>query len=131
MSTIKRRLLYVMSVTYVIAGVMHFIKPHGYVAMMPPALPYPLALVYISGVIEIGLGVALLVPKLTRLAAWGVVALLIAVYPANIYHAFSGGLSHPDLPAAFASPVMAWVRAPIQFLLLAWAWWYTRPPASA
>ena len=130
MSATKQRLLYVMAATFVVAGVMHFVRPQGYAAMVPPTLPYPLALVYISGTIEIALGLALLHRSFTRRAAWGIVALLIAVYPANLYHAFSGGLSHPDLPAVYASPVMAWIRAPLQFLLIAWAWWYTRPATS-
>ena len=68
MSSLKRRLLYVMAGAYVIAGAMHFIKPAAYVALVPPALPFKLALVYISGVAEIALGLALLAPNLRRLA---------------------------------------------------------------
>jgi uncharacterized membrane protein len=116
----------------VISGVAHFAIPDAYAALIPPQLPAPLLLVYVSGIAELALGLALLWPRTRRLAAWGIIALLIAVYPANIYHAASGGLDHPDLPAAFADPVVAWVRLPFQFLFIAWAWLFTRPdePAS-
>jgi uncharacterized membrane protein len=106
---------------------MHFVRPAMYAALIPPFFPAPLALVYISGVFEIAFGALLLIPHYRRLAAWGIVATLVAVYPANIYHAASGGLSHPDLPPAMASATVAWLRLPFQFLFIAWAWWFTRP----
>ena len=67
------------------AGTLHFIKPDFYLKIMPPYLPLHLELVYLSGFFEIALGVLLLVPRLSRFAAWGIIALLIAVFPANIY----------------------------------------------
>jgi len=76
-------------------------------------------LVYLSGVVEIILGIAL-IPEATRsLAAWGVIALLLAVFPANIYHFTSKG-------AGMKIPMwLLTIRLPIQFALMAWAWWYT------
>jgi uncharacterized membrane protein len=109
------------------AGVLHFVIPAFYAALIPPQLPEPRLLVYLSGMAEIGCGLLLLVPRFTRLAAWGIFATLIAVYPANIYHAVSGGLDHPDLPASFANPVGAWLRLPVQLVFLAWAYRFTRP----
>lgn len=106
---------------------MHFVRPAFYVALMPPFLPAPLVLVYLSGVAEIAVGLGLLIPRYRRLAAWGLIATLIAVFPANIYHASSGGLSDPALPASFADPTLAWARLPFQIVFIAWAWWYTRP----
>src|ERR1022692_975836 len=67
------------------AGTMHFIMPDFYLKIMPPYLPLHLELVYLSGFFEIALGVLLLVPRFSRFAAWGIIALLIAVFPANIY----------------------------------------------
>ena len=57
-----------------------------------------------------------------------IIALLIAVYPANIYHAVSGGIDHPALPAAMADPTVAYLRLPFQFVFIAWAWWFARSP---
>ena len=109
-------------------GVTHFTATDLYVAFMPKWLPAPRALVYLSGVAEIALGLALLWPRTTRLAGFGIIALLVAVYPANINHAVVGGIDDPSLPALFADPVVAWLRLPLQFLFIAWAWWLTRPP---
>lgn len=87
---------------------------------MPPYLPWHLALVYISGVAEIGLGALLLFEQWSVLAAWGLMALLIAVFPANIHMAL-----HPAL-FSWASPINLWLRLPLQGVLIAWAYWYTR-----
>jgi uncharacterized membrane protein len=111
-------------------GVMHFVVPAFYVALVPPFLPVPFALVIASGVVEIAVGVMLVIPAVSRWGAWGIIATLIAVYPANIYHAVSGGLDHPDLPAAMSSAAIAWGRLPLQLVLIAWAYWYTRPVAA-
>jgi uncharacterized membrane protein len=131
MQRFKRPLQWVLAATMTVGGLAHFASPDAYVAIMPPFLPFPLALVYVSGVVEAGLGIALMIPKLTRLAAWGLVLTLLAVYPANIYHAVEGGISHPDLPEIFAEPVFAYIRLPFQVLFIAWAWWYTTPAARA
>lgn len=105
------------------AGVNHFVTPEPYVAMMPAALPWPWGLVYISGVFEALGGAGLLVPSTRRLAAWGLVALFVAVFPANVNMAVN------QLPLGSTSlPAWAlWARLPLQGVLIAWAWWYTRP----
>lgn len=113
--------LYLMAALYIFAGVMHFVNPDFFLKIVPPYLPFHLALVYLSGVAEIILGIALLIPCTRRLAAWGVIALLIAVFPANIYHYTSGGAGM-DIPES-----VLLVRLFIQGLLIAWAWVYTRP----
>lgn len=99
---------------------MHFVNPAFYLKMMPPSLPWHLALVYLSGVAEIALGLLVLIPKYTRLAAWGLIALLIAVFPANIYLA-----THPEIMPA-VSPTAHLIRLPFQLVFIAWAWWFTR-----
>jgi uncharacterized membrane protein len=76
---------YVLAIFFVGAGALHLIRSEFYLKIMPPYLPWHLGLVYLSGLIEIALGLLLLVPRFSRLAAWGIIALLIAVFPANIY----------------------------------------------
>ena len=105
---------------FVVAGLNHFRNPGFYVGIMPPYLPWPLALVYLSGVAEIVLGALLLVPTWTVMAAWGLIALLIAVFPANVHMAM-----HPDLYPSISPPALL-VRLPLQGVLVAWAYWYTR-----
>ena len=128
MSWIKRLLLYAMGAFYVFAGVNHFRVPDFYVAIMPPYLPWHLELVYLSGIAEIVCGVGLLIPRTRVLAAWATIALLLAVYPANIHVALH------NVPMAGRSEglgIWNWVRLPFQFVLIAWAWWYTRDDAQA
>ena len=84
MSRTKAVSKYVLAVFMIGAGMMHFAKPDFYVKIMPPYLPAHYELVILSGIFEVVLGALLLVPKLSSLAAWGMIALLIAVFPANI-----------------------------------------------
>lgn len=105
---------------FVAAGLNHFLNPAFYVAIMPPYLPWHRELVYVSGAAEIVLGAMLLVSRWVVLAAWGLIALLIAVFPANIHMTM-----HPELYPSI-SPAALWIRLPIQGLLIAWAYRYTR-----
>ena len=86
--------------------------------MIPPIFPAHVAINIISGAAEILLGVLMLIPKTRKPAEWGLILLLIAVFPANIYIALEGGLN-------ILSPTAAWVRLPFQFLFIAWVWWHT------
>src|SRR4051812_26809722 len=85
MSKIRTISKYLLALFMVGAGTLHFVKPDFYLNIMPPYLPLHLELVYLSGFFEIALGLLLLVPWFSRVAAWGIIALLIAVFPANIY----------------------------------------------
>jgi len=105
---------------FMAAGVNHFLNTPFYVSIIPPYLPWPVALVYISGVAEIGLGGLLLFERWSRLAAWGLIALLIAVFPANVHMAL-----HPEL-YPWASALGLWLRLSLQGVLIAWAYWFTR-----
>jgi uncharacterized membrane protein len=118
---LKLVLKYLFAAFFVAAGVNHFINPAFYLKIMPPYLPWHLTLVYLSGVCEIALGPLLFVRKFTRAAAWGLVALLVAVTPANIHMAINHGL-FPEYSAA-----VLWLRLPLQLVLMAWAYWYTLP----
>ena len=108
---------------FLVAGVGHFTSTDFFVKIMPPYLPFHRELVYLSGVFEIALGVLLLIPQTTRLAAWGLIALLIAVFPANVYM-----FQHQELFQV--SPVVLLLRLPLQALLILWAWVYARLPLT-
>lgn len=122
MSLIKQILLWVMAAFYIVAGIMHFIRPDYYVPMMPPYLPGHDALIFLSGIAELVLGVAVLVPSLRSMAAWGIIILLIAIFPANLHIALN---NVPVFGAAEGAGAMNWVRLPFQLVLILWAWWYT------
>lgn len=119
MRKLKLTLKVLFAILLVAAGANHFFNTPFYLRIMPPYLPRPLLLVYLSGLAEIFLGVLLLVPGFTRVAAWGVMALLVAVFPANLHMAFNRGL-YPEYGEA-----ALWARLPLQLLLIAWAYWYT------
>ena len=120
MSHTKKFLLGLQSLLYIAAGLNHFINPDFYLRMMPPYLPWPTFLHLTAGALEVLGGALLLFPPLRHWAAWGLVLLLLAVYPANLHVAFNHHL-YPEIPLLFH-----WIRLPLQFLLIAWAWWYTR-----
>ena len=124
----KRILLYVMAAFYIFAGVNHFRVPEFYRQIMPPYLPWHLELVLLSGIAEIVCGIGLLIPRTRKLAAWATIALLIAVFPANIHVAVN---NVPMLGETEGLGIWNWVRLPFQFLFIAWAWWYTRDGEAA
>lgn len=119
MNSIKTISKYLLAIFMIVAGIMHFVKPAFFLKIMPPYLPLHYELVLVSGVFEFLLGVLLLVPKCSRLAAWGIVALLIAVFPANLYL-----YQHQDILPA--SPVIHFLRLPLQGVFILWAYWHTR-----
>lgn len=97
---------------------MHFVRPLPFVRIVPPPFPQPLALVYASGVAEIAGALALLVPRLRKLAAIELIVVLLAVFPANINMAV-----HPENFRDVASPLFFWLRLPLQFLYIGWTAW--------
>jgi uncharacterized membrane protein len=103
------------------AGIGHFVKPAPFVAIVPKALPNPLLLVYLSGVFEILGGAGLLVTRAQHFSAWGLIALFIAVFPANINMLVNRVALGIDI-----APWMLWVRLPLQALLIFWAYQYTK-----
>jgi len=106
---------------FVLAGANHFVHTDFYVSIMPAYLPWHTALVYLSGAGEILLGVMLFFRRAERLAAWGMIALIIAVTPANIQMAI-----HPELYPDYSQTAL-WMRLPVQVILIACAFWFTRP----
>ena len=101
---------------FVLAGFNHFRNPEFYKSIIPPSFPSPAALVAISGVCEIAGGLGLGVPPLRRAAAFGLIALLVAVFPANIYM-----VVHPEQFPEFKTWVL-WVRLPLQAVFIGWVW---------
>jgi len=122
MITPKLILRVLLAVFMITAGSLHWLNPDPFVKIVPSVLPYPLSLVYISGVFEILGGIGLLVPFVNKAAAWGLIALFIAVFPANINMAVNQ-IQMDGLPD---SDLLRWGRLPFQAVLIAWAWWYTR-----
>ena len=113
-------LLYVMAIGYTILGINHFINPGFYEPIMPPYIPAHLMMIYISGIAEILCGVFLLPKATRRIAAWGLVLLLVAIFPANIQMAINDAKRNdPDLWIAL-------VRLPLQLPLIWAAWRYTK-----
>jgi uncharacterized membrane protein len=119
----SRRLLAGLMVTM---GVLHFVAADTFAAIIPDALPWHLALVYLSGVAEAVLGGMLLAEPTRALAAWGCIALFVAVFPANIYWAL-----HPEIvvpgPDWLPKPSAAalWLRLPLQLVFIGWALRFT------
>lgn len=121
----------VMGLFYAVAGVSHLLKPRVFERIVPPSFPQPRVLVYISGIAEIVLGVGVLFERTRRLSAWGIIGLLVAVFPANVYMA-TDDVAAELVPASAADKarLAAWARLPLQAVLVAWAWLYTKPPAD-
>jgi uncharacterized membrane protein len=120
MSRTKSAFRYLLAGLMLGAGTLHFVKSNFFTTIVPPYLPFPLELVYLSGLLEVTLGALLLVPRFSRAAAWGIIALLFAVFPANIYL-----YQHQELlPAA---PMVHLLRLPLQGVFVWWAYWFTRP----
>ena len=108
-----------LAVIFVLAGINHFVMPGMYQKIIPPGFPSPAVLVAVSGICEIAGGIGVLIPSLRRAAGLGLIALLICVFPANIYMAI-----HPEI--FHISPWLLWARLPLQALLIAWVWSVTR-----
>ena len=111
------------AIFFVAAGSLHLVRPEIYLRIMPPYIPWHVAMVRVSGLFEILGGLGVLLPWSRRMAAWGLVALLIAVFPANIYMA-----TNPvDAGAASIAPALRWGRLPLQAIFIWWVLWCTRP----
>ena len=117
----KKLVLFGLSTFFIYTGIHHFVNPGFYLSIMPPAFPLHTEAVYISGFFEVVGGVCVLIPRLRKIAGWGLVALLVAVYPANIYMAITPE-AFPDIHVA-----LLYVRLAFQFLFFYWAFSVTRP----
>lgn len=105
-----------LGLVFIIAGSNHFLNPNFYLKIMPDYLPAHLTLVYMSGLFEILGGIGVLIPKIRKVSGYGLIILLIAVFPANIHMALNAEL-YPDIPMWGI-----YVRLPFQLVLIAWAY---------
>ena len=111
--------LWITGLLFIAAGANHFISPSFYERIVPPYLPRADWLVAISGIAEVAGGIGLLLPRLRTAAGWGLIALLVAIFPANIYVAMNPaevGLDH--IPTW-----LHWLRLPLQPMMIVWVWW--------
>ncbi len=113
----------VLATFFVGAGALHFLKPDGYEAVVVPGLPYPREIVFISGAAEILGGLGVLSKRARPWAGWWLVALLVAVFPSNVYMA----ISPEDIRGLSVPPELLWLRLPLQVVLIAWVWHATAP----
>jgi uncharacterized membrane protein len=114
--------LVVAAIFYIGAGTLHFFRPEPYLRIMPPYIPWHSAMVQVSGFFEVLGGAGLLIPRTRRAAAWGLVALLVAVFPANLYMATNPA----EAGALSIAPALRWGRLPLQLVLIWWVLWCTR-----
>jgi len=101
---------------FIAAGIAHFVSPGMFVRIVPSYLPAPLVLVYVSGLFEILGGLGVLIPSMRVYAGWGLILLLLAVFPANINMALNAS-DFSNIPAW-----ALWVRLPLQFVLIGWVY---------
>ena len=114
----------VLGTVYLVAGAGHFLFTRAYMGIMPDYLPAGRELVLLSGAAEMAGGLGVLLPGTRKFAAWGLVALLVAVMPANIWM-----VQHPERYPSIPSWLL-WARLPLQLPLMWWAWLYTRDTGS-
>ena len=124
--TLKGITIYSLSILYVVVGVKHFTHLDFFVVIVPPYLPYPELLVYISGFFEILFGVLLIPTKTRKYAALGLILLLIAVFPANIY-LFNSEIAQNSYGI---SRQFALIRLPFQIPLIVIAYWHSKENTS-
>ena len=118
---IRTPLRVVAALAFIGAGTLHFVRPQFFRQIVPPGFPSPAALVAISGFFEIAGGLGLLYRPLRRAAGWGLIALLIAVFPANIYMVVNPGRTAGSIPLW-----ALWLRLPLQGVFIAWVWFVAR-----
>ena len=106
---------------FAITGILHFTHTKKFAQMIPPFIPLPELMVYISGFFEILGAIGLLIAQYQRQAAFGLVLLLIAVFPANIYIA----VKNIQLGGIFSNQILQWVRIPFQGIFIWWVLWCT------
>ena len=104
-----------LAIFLIFGGVQHFLKPDFYIPFVPKFLPFTMAIIYISGLVEIIFGIALFIKKYAKFGAWGIFLLMLVFLPIHIWDVFS------DTPA-IGSHKAALIRLPIQFVLIIVAW---------
>jgi uncharacterized membrane protein len=122
MPTIKKISLTLLIIGYIAAGINHFRVPYFYIGIIPHYLPFPNILNTLAGIFEIIFGLLLIYKPTRKIAAWGIILMLIAFLPVHID--MLGG--HTEVNGKIALPVWAWLRLFLQPVLIWWAWWHTK-----
>ena len=118
---LKKMIILGLAIFFIYFGFDHFLNPEFYLSIMPESFPFHDEAVYISGFFEILGGFGVLVARLRKFAGWGLIALLISVYPANIYMALN-----PELFPEYSIRLL-YFRLALQFLFFYWAYTVTLP----
>ena len=118
MSAVRGFFRAVLAVGFIVAGANHFRTPDVYLGMMPAWLPWPAVMNAIAGAAEILGGIGVTFSSTRRAAGWGLIALLVAVFPANVHLALQG-----HMPGFDFKPLTLWLRLPFQAVFIAWVWW--------
>jgi uncharacterized membrane protein len=122
--TFKKISLIILILFYLVAGINHFHNPNSYLRIIPHYIPYPILVNILAGCFELLFAVMLIFSKTRRLAAWGIILMLLAFLPVHISMIGDAPLKLGDL---LVTPLIAWARLVVlQPLLIVWAWWYTR-----
>jgi uncharacterized membrane protein len=121
---VKKISLAILIIGYAGAGVNHFVHPEGYVRIIPPYIPLPVLLNYLSGGLELLFALLLIFKSTRHQGAWGIVLLLIAFLPVHIQMIIDAPFK---LGTFTVTPLVAWARLSLQPLLMLWAWWHTKP----
>ena len=116
-SRLRRASPYLLAGVLAISGTLHFLTPRPFVGIVPPQLPAPYTLVYVSGAAELACAVGLAMPRTRRIAGWATAALFLVVFPANIQMAIASG----EHPHSVVYRALTWLRLPVQLPLIAWA----------
>ena len=120
MAWVKTALCWFFALFFFIAGIMHFVEVNSFAAIVPPLLPFPKLIVWVTGLMEIAFAIGLLLPKYRKLSGFWLAPFLLAVLPANIYMA----MYNIPMGDTVASPTALWVRVALQFpliLLILWS----------
>lgn len=121
MATIRTLSAWIMGLAYIATGINHFRDPEFYLKIMPPYMPAHELMVQLSGVAEIVLGVMMFIPRYRKLAAWAIITMLIVFMTVHIHM-----VMNPQLFKSVPEYIL-WLRIPLQFVLILWAYWHTRP----
>ena len=116
-----------LALLFAFTGVGHFIQTEPMAQMLPPWVPARTSLVYATGVLELAIATGFLMPRTSRLTGWVAAAALVLFFPANIYAAFN----HVPMGGHAEGPVYLLVRAPLQFIILFWVYWFTIRPRDS
>ena len=124
---LRRAAAFGLALLFAFTGIGHFIQTESMAQMLPPRVPARTFLVYATGVFELAIAAGFLMPRTSRLTGWAATAALVLFFPANIYAAFN----HVPLGGHVEGPAYLLIRAPVQFIILFWVYWFTiRPRAS-